>query len=173
VGYVMLNVAEALIPAGRWDEAEAIAKRALELHAGVQVDLVASASSAIVHAYRGHLDQASTELKRADRLGRDVAQPQTVAKVETGRALVALAKGDLSTARQAVVHMLDVFDATEDVGPLVALVAIGLRIEADRASVGRGRRDTESEAVATAAARTLAERARRAASDNPAPLDGR
>jgi DNA-binding NarL/FixJ family response regulator len=170
IGYVMLNAAEASIPAGRWDEAEAIAERVLELQAGVQVDLMASASSAIVHAHRGQLDQASTELKRADHLGRDITQPQAIAMIETGRALVALATGDLSTARKAIRHTLDVFDATEDMGPLVALLAIGLRVEADRANVGRSCRDTELEAAATAAARTLAERARMAAPDNPTPL---
>jgi DNA-binding CsgD family transcriptional regulator len=170
VGYVMLNAAEALIPAGRWDEAEAIAKRALQLHAGVQVDLMASASSAIIHAYSGQLDQASTELARAVDLGHDVTQPQAIAMVETGRALVALVRGDLSTARQAIGHALDVFDATEDMGRLVALVAIALRIEADRATVGRGRRDTESASAAIAAARNLAERARTAAPESPTPL---
>jgi DNA-binding NarL/FixJ family response regulator len=171
VGFVMLNAAQALIPAGRWDEAEDIADRARELRAGVQVDLAAHASNALVHAHRGQLDTASAELARAAQLARDTTQPQAIAMLETARAQIALAKGDLEAARRAVAHMLDVFSTTEETARFVALAALGLRVHAERANVGRASRDPGLQEKAIAAARALAERASSAASDSPAPLE--
>jgi DNA-binding CsgD family transcriptional regulator/tetratricopeptide (TPR) repeat protein len=169
VGFVTLNASEAWISAGRWDEAEDLIGRALELGAGVYVEVTARAQNALVHIHRGRVDAAATELAHVDRMGQGINQAQLVAMIDTGRALVALARNDLDAARQAMAHVLDVFDRTDEQGPLVALAALGARIEAERATLGRARRDDRLRRDASTRARAVVDRARRAVPDDPSP----
>jgi DNA-binding NarL/FixJ family response regulator len=169
VGFIMLNAVEAMIPAGRWDEADGIVQQTLALRAGTQVELFAHHTSALIHVQRGRLDAASEALERADFLGRDVAHPQMIAGVETARTHLRLATGDLGAARRAVGRVLDVIGTSEDTRYFVAAAALGLRVEADRASLARSRRDVPGEDSAAAAARALAERVRDTARVTPSP----
>ena len=134
VGFITMNAVEALIPAGRWDDAERIIQQVLALRAGVQIELMAHNWSALINAQRGQLDAASAALARADRVGPDAVQPQLIMIVETARAHLKLATGDLQEARQAVARMLDV-GMSDDLRYVAPAAALGLRIEADRTSL--------------------------------------
>jgi DNA-binding NarL/FixJ family response regulator len=168
-GFVLLNASEAMIQSGHWDEASGIVGRALELRAGVYVDVIAHTHNALLHVHRGRVDAAETELVHVDRMSQAITQAQLIVQIDTGHALVALARRDLRGAQRAMAHALDVVGATDEKGPFVALGALGLRIEADRATAGRARRDARLRSDAIGRARDLAERARRAAPDDPSP----
>ncbi len=168
VGFITMNAVEALIPAGRWDDAERIIQQVLALRAGVQIELMAHNWSALINAQRGQLDAASAALARADRVGPDAVQPQLIMIVETARAHLKLATGDLQEARQAVARMLDV-GMSDDLRYVAPAAALGLRIEADRTSLARARRDTRQQDAAVGAAHTLADHVRNRARSTPSP----
>jgi DNA-binding NarL/FixJ family response regulator len=168
VGFLMLNAVEALIQAGRWTEAETIAQQALDLRAGTQVDLIAYSATAWIHAQRGRLEAASVALARAAVLGRNVEQTQMIAGVELARAHLSLARGDLSAARHAVARVLDT-GVSEDMRYIATAAALGLRIEADSASLARARRDDAGRDTAMAAACELTNRVRQATTGSPLP----
>jgi DNA-binding CsgD family transcriptional regulator/tetratricopeptide (TPR) repeat protein len=157
-GFLMLNAGEALLAAGEWDDCERMIGRALDLRAGDHVDFIAYARSALLHAWRGKFDDAATALSAADRLGAGSRQPQLSAMIGIARAHVALAKGGLPPAQRAIGQALDEVDNSEEANLILGLAALGLRIEADFAEVGRAQKDDRVRDAARAAARVLADR---------------
>jgi DNA-binding CsgD family transcriptional regulator len=168
VGFVSLNAVEAMVPAGRWDDAERIIQQVLTLRAGVQIERMAHDWDALISAKRGQLDSASAALACAQHLGPDTVQPQLTMIVETARAYLSLATADLQEARQAVARMLDV-GMSDDLRYVAPAAALGLRIEADRTSLARAWRDGRQLDAAVAAAHALADRVRGAARSAPSP----
>jgi DNA-binding CsgD family transcriptional regulator/tetratricopeptide (TPR) repeat protein len=169
VGLILFNGAEALFLGGRWDECEHVLERLSAQRAGGLVELNGLALAALLHASRGRNDAAAAAIATAADLGVDDAQGQGM--LRAAQAQVALSTGDLDAARRAALDGLDTVAGSEseqEVVSVVALASVGLRIEADRAQVGRTRHDpTEEqaaiEAARTVTARTLALRARTSA----------
>ena len=101
----------------------------------------------------------------------DVDDAQAEGMLRAAQAQFALNQGDLDAAHRAALDGLDTLTGSEveqEVVSIVTLAGLGLRIEADRAQLGRARRDPTEEQAAvesarTVAARTLALRARAAA----------
>jgi DNA-binding CsgD family transcriptional regulator/tetratricopeptide (TPR) repeat protein len=169
VGFIMLNAAEALLAMGAWDDAERVIDRALELRAGDFVDFVGHASRALLHAWRGQPDEAAAALRIADSLGAGVTPPFLLATVASTRAYMALSEGDLHLARRTVGEVLQTVENSEEGNLIVALAALGLRVEADLAELGRAQRDGPLRDDAIARAHVLADRARGAMRRDPLP----
>ena len=169
VGLILVNGAEALFLAGRWDECERVLERLPAQRAGGLVELWGLGITALLHASRGNNDAAATTIATAESLG--VGEPQAESVLRAARAQVALNHGDLDAARREAIDGLDTLAVTksqEAVLAIVALAGLGLQIEADRAQLARARHDpTEAQSAAesarTIAARTLAGRVRAAA----------
>jgi class 3 adenylate cyclase/DNA-binding CsgD family transcriptional regulator/tetratricopeptide (TPR) repeat protein len=167
VGFVMLNAAEALLAMGGWDECERVIGRALELCAGDFVDFIGHASRGLLHAWRGQVDEAAAALRIADSLGAGVTPPFLVATLAITRAYIALSEGDLQLARRTIGQALQTAENSEEGNLIVALVALGMRVEADVAELGRAQSDDRLRDKAITRARVLADRARRAIRREP------
>jgi DNA-binding CsgD family transcriptional regulator/tetratricopeptide (TPR) repeat protein len=159
VGLNMLNRAEALFLAGRWDECEQVLGRLREHRAGGLVELWRLLITALLEASRGRDDAAAAAIAAAEGLGVDHAQAEGL--LDAARAHLALNTGDLQAAHSATVEGLDALtgsDLQQEMIAIVTLAGLGLRIEADRAQVARARRDTTAEQGAIESARTFAAR---------------
>jgi DNA-binding CsgD family transcriptional regulator len=159
VGLNLLNGAEALFLGGRWDECGHVLERLPARRAGGLVELNGLALAALLDASRGRNDAAAAAIATATDLGLD--DPQVEGMLRAAQAQVALSTGDLAAAHRAALDGLDTMAGSEseqDVVSAVALASIGLRIEADRARVGRARHDAIEEQAAVESARTIAER---------------
>jgi DNA-binding CsgD family transcriptional regulator/tetratricopeptide (TPR) repeat protein len=159
VGLNLFNGAEALFLGGRWDECEHVLEWLSAQRAGGLVELIGLALAALLHASRGRNDAAAAAIATAADLGVD--DPQGEGMLRAAQAQVALSTGDLDAARRAALDGLDTVAGSEseqEVVSVVALASVGLRIEADRAQVGRTRHDPTEEQAAVEAARTVAAR---------------
>jgi DNA-binding NarL/FixJ family response regulator/tetratricopeptide (TPR) repeat protein len=159
VGLNLFNGAEALFLGGRWDECEHVLERLFAQRAGGLVELIGLALAALLHASRGRNDAAAAAIASAADLGVD--DPQGEGMLRAAQAQAALSTGDLDAARRAALDGLDTVagsEAEQEVVSVVALASVGLRIEADRAQVGRTRHDPTEEQAAVEAARTVAAR---------------
>jgi DNA-binding CsgD family transcriptional regulator/tetratricopeptide (TPR) repeat protein len=169
VGLSMVNRAEALFLAGRWDECEHELERLRDQRAGGLIELWRLVFTALLEASRGRDDAAAAAIAAAEGLGVDDAQAEGL--VAAAQAQMALNTGDLQAAHRAAGDGLDALTRSESQQEVIATVTLadlGLRIEADRAQVARARRNpTEEqdavESTRTVAARTLALRARASA----------
>jgi DNA-binding CsgD family transcriptional regulator/tetratricopeptide (TPR) repeat protein len=159
VGLTLFNGAEALFLGGRWDECEHVLERLSAQRAGGLMELCGLALAALLHASRGRNDAAAAAIASAGNLGVD--DPEAEGMLRAAQAHVALSTGDLDAARRAALDGLDTVAGAEsqrEVVSVIALASVGLRIEADRAQVGRTRPDPTEEQAAVEAARTIAER---------------
>ncbi|HET6836013.1 MAG TPA: AAA family ATPase [Acidimicrobiales bacterium] len=159
VGLILFNGAEALFLGGRWDECEHVLERLSAQRAGGLVELIGLALAALLHASRGRNDAAAAAIATAADLGVD--DPQGEGMLRAAQAQVALSTGDLDAARGAALDGLDTVagsDTEQEVVSVIALASVGMRIEADRAQVGRTRHDPTEEQAAVEAARTVAAR---------------
>jgi DNA-binding CsgD family transcriptional regulator len=160
VGYVLFNAAEALFLAGRWDECEHTLERVHDQRAGGLMELWGLGLIALLHALRGRDDAAATAIAEAAALG--VVQPEGECMLRAAGAQIALQHGDLDAAHRAALDGLDSLTAGESVPGMAStatLAELGLRIEADRAQLGRGRGDLAAEQGAVKSTRTVAVRA--------------
>jgi ATP/maltotriose-dependent transcriptional regulator MalT len=154
-GHLLINAGSGLIELGRWDEADELLRRALELsppegwaRARVHCEL---AELAIV---RGRLDAAEEQLNRARPFA---AQGTVQAVVEYRYALAELRawQGRLEEARTALAEALDLLATANETLVEGRPICLGLRIEADRAERGRARRDPGEVAYVRRAAKAL------------------
>jgi DNA-binding NarL/FixJ family response regulator/tetratricopeptide (TPR) repeat protein len=169
VGLSLFNAAEALFLGGRWDECEHVLERLRDTRVGGVPESWGLALAALLQASRGRNDAAAAAIATAAGLGVDYPQAEGI--LCAAQAQVALNTGDMDAARRAVLDGLDMVtgsEAQQEVVCGVALGCLGLRIEADRAQVGRARHDPTEEQAAvestrTVGARTFALRARASA----------
>jgi DNA-binding CsgD family transcriptional regulator len=92
-----------------------------------------------------------------------------LATAAIARAYIALSEGDLQLARRTVGQALQTVENSEETWLIVALAALGLRIEADLAELGRAQNDDRLRDDAIARARVLADRAHGAIRREPLP----
>jgi DNA-binding CsgD family transcriptional regulator/tetratricopeptide (TPR) repeat protein len=159
VGLSLFNAAEALFLGGRWDECEHVLERLRDTRVGGVPDWWGLALAALLQASRGRNDAAAAAIATAASLGVD--DPQAEGFLRAAQAQVALNTGDKDAAHRAALDGLDTVTGSEgqqEVVCVVALACLGLRIEADRAQVGRARHDPAEEQAAVEAARTVAAR---------------
>jgi DNA-binding CsgD family transcriptional regulator len=166
LGIVMINGAEALFLAGRWDECQELLTRLRDQHCGGFVEHLEVVFTALLEATRGRNDAAVAAIDAAGSAG--IEDTQAEALLSAARAQLALNTGNLEAAHQAAVEGLDTLTGSPSLPEVLAIVTLSdlaLRIEADRAQVARARRDLIGEHGAvdssrTVSARTLAVRTR-------------
>jgi DNA-binding CsgD family transcriptional regulator len=116
---------------------------------------------ALLHASRGTDDAATAAIAHAATLG--VVHPEGERLLGAAHAQIALNHGDLDAAHRAALDGLDTVTSGElepGTATTVTLAELGLRIEADRAQLGRARGDLTAEQAAAESTRTVAERTR-------------
>jgi predicted ATPase/DNA-binding CsgD family transcriptional regulator len=159
LGLLLLNGAEALLLAGRWKECDKALQRLRDRRAGGLVEYWRLAFSAIFEALRGNEEIAEAAIAEAD--GSGVIFSEGRGLLCAARAQVAINAGDLEAAHRHVFDSLSAFESAElelDVGPAALLAVVSLRIEADRALLGRIRHDATEEQNAIESVRHVAER---------------
>lgn len=167
-GVYMFNAAEALFVAGRWDECGRALGRLDEQHVGGLFEACRLALSALLCASRGQDQLAVGAITAGNATVRD---SQVDGMRFAAHAQVAMNAGDLETAHRMALAGLDALhapDAQVEVICAIAFAGLALQIEADRAQLGRARRDPTAmreavESARTVAARTLELRTRAAA----------
>jgi DNA-binding CsgD family transcriptional regulator len=161
VGLILFNAAEALFLAGRWDECEHALGRLRDQRAGGLMELWGLGLIALLHASRGRDDAAATAIADAATLG--VVHPEGERLLRAAHAQIALHHGDLDAAHRAALDGLDTKTSRESepgMATTVTLAELGLRIEADRAQLGRARGDLTVEQGAVESTRRVALRTR-------------
>ena len=156
---------------GEWDEADRMTRRLLNAR-------VRGPAAAWLHLVRvrlemgrGSFDDAAVHLEAAHVVVPTTADPTLVGELAATTAELALWRGRLTDARTAVDEALSRLHAGQDQLPVVRLCWLGIRAEAERATVARVRRAPGelAEAIETAGAlraeaiaveRTLEPRAR-------------
>jgi DNA-binding CsgD family transcriptional regulator/tetratricopeptide (TPR) repeat protein len=145
--YLMMNEAEPLMLLGRWAEAERVVAQGRALMPEGAFGAGLNVFRAELGAVRGQFDAAAAALRSARRALGDVMDVQVLQPSHYVAALIALARGDKSGAREEI-------DAGLALGGPAAygaryawpLVWLGMRIEADEASLARARRQPVPEA---------------------------
>lgn len=159
VGLSMVNRAEALFLAGRWDECKEVLGRLRDQRVGGLMELLGLVFAALLEASRGRDDAAAAAIAAAR--GLDVHDAQAEGLLSAAQAQVALNKGDLEGAHRAAVEGLGALTGSRsqlEVIATVTLAGLGLRIEADRAQLARARRDLAGEQGAVESTRSVAAR---------------
>jgi DNA-binding CsgD family transcriptional regulator len=139
--YLMMNQAEPLLRLGRWAEAERVIAEGLAV---VPEGVFAGGLElwrGELAAMRGQLEEAATALRAARRVLRDTVDLQFVQRTQYVSAVFALARDELPGARAAVATGLA--RAPDLWGSRYAwpLLWLGMRVEADEATLARDRRE--------------------------------
>jgi len=188
--YLMMNQAEPLLRLGRWAEAERVLSQGLAVMPEGVFAGGLELWRANLAAMRGELDEAATALRAARRALGDTADTQFLQHMHHVDALIALGRGDRAGARDTVAAGLASGPASWGSRYAWPLLWLGMRTEADEATLARDRREdvpaasqqrrkelaalTESLPAPTPAtagyrALTAAEQARAAGAGDPAP----
>jgi len=145
-GLLITNACESLLALGRWTEARSRILAALDspLPAVDAAFLYRTLSE--IHIGQGDFDGADATLDRAREFAVELREPQYTASLEVAVATLAIERGDLARAREAIASALQFSRGRglEDVA--VRTCAIGLQIECvenDRRRSARNRDNTE------------------------------
>ncbi len=139
--YLLMNQAEPLLRLGRWAEAERVLTQGLAvMPEGVFVGGL-ELWRAELAAMRGRLDEAATALRAARRALGDTADIQFLQLVRYSDALIALGQGDRPGARDTVAAGLAGGPALWGSRYAWPLLWLGMRLEADEATLARDRRE--------------------------------
>ncbi|MBV9793587.1 MAG: AAA family ATPase [Actinobacteria bacterium] len=139
--YLVGNQAEPLLRLGEWDEVDRLTGAALSAMPEGVFEATLFSLLAELAVMRGQYADAATKLRDARRVVGGSADLQFTQPLFWVEAMIALGRGDLAGARQAVTAGLD--------GPVLSwaaryawpLVWLGLRVEADEATRSRDRRE--------------------------------
>ena len=124
---------------GRWQQAAEIADRLYTSHGASRVLMTACVLAEMATA-RGDREAAARELRQAQNMLDGDDDPLNHGVVRAAAATSALWREDHRTAREELRQGLEVVGSRGDDQQLVALYALGLRIEADEAERLRARR---------------------------------
>src|SRR5215475_9527934 len=137
--FLASNATEALFALGRWDQAERVSRRGLEVAASDATLIPLLPLRAMLELGLGDLDAAEARLTTLRHLlPAPIAEAQKAGPLFCGLAELALWRGDLDQARQLVAQATPLVEANPRYAAPV--YALGLRIEADRAELARARR---------------------------------
>jgi DNA-binding CsgD family transcriptional regulator len=139
--YLVGNQAEPLLHLGRWAEVDRLTAQAL----GALPEGVFGATlhqlRAELAAMRGRYDEAARELRNARRVLGETTDVQFNQPMRYTDALIALGRGELGSAREAVTAGLGDAALPEAARFSWPLLWLGMRIEADEATRFRDRRE--------------------------------
>ena len=109
----------------------------------------------------GDLDTARVDLDAMERPAHESTEPQFVGAYGWMRAELERRSGNIDPARAAVDDALDQIEyCSDDVARIAGVAAMGVRVEADAATLARDRRDEDAERVALRRAEEQLERLR-------------
>ena len=144
--FLIGNRAESLLRLGQWAEADRLTGRALN---GLPEGVFGAALwqlRAELAAMRGRYDDAASELRAGRRAIGDTNDPQFTQPIRYAEAMIALGRGDLPAARDAVAAGLA--GGTPSARHAWPLIWLGMRVEADEATRCRDRREQVPEGTA-------------------------
>jgi DNA-binding CsgD family transcriptional regulator len=139
--YLIGNQAEPLLRLGRWAEADRLTAQALSAEPEGVFAATLHELRAELAAMRGQYDDASRELRSASRAIGDTNDLQFTQPIRYTAAMIALGRGDLPTAREALAAWLDDGPDVWAGRYLWPSLWLGIRIEADEAALFRARRE--------------------------------
>ncbi len=164
--YLIGNQAESLLRLGRWAEVDRLTGQALSALPEGVFGATLYAVQAELAAMRGDFDEASRQLRSARRVAGDTTDVQFVQPLRYTEAMIALGRGDLAVARDALTAAL-AGGALPWAGRYAwPVLWLGMRTEADDATRFRDRRDEIPAAIAERCAE-LASAAAQLAADTP------
>jgi DNA-binding CsgD family transcriptional regulator len=137
------NAAEPLIALGQWDEADALLVESAESNPPSERSLGLYQLRARIAVSRGLHDEAARHLEVIQREAGEDLDYQTAADQALLEVEVQLALRDLDAARAIVRRALSDPAVAQIARPAWPLTWLGMRIEADRATTARDRRDAE------------------------------
>jgi class 3 adenylate cyclase/tetratricopeptide (TPR) repeat protein len=155
----VLNAAEALFLAGRWDECKRALERLPDPRVGGLTEQWGLALTALLDASRGHNEAATAAVVAADNMNADDTQNHGM--LLAAQAQIALNTSEIEAASRVALEALGLLAGSEseqDVVSAVTLTDLGLRIEADRAQLARTRGNPGGERDAVESARAVAAR---------------
>jgi ATP/maltotriose-dependent transcriptional regulator MalT len=139
--YLTGNQAEPLLRLGRWTEVDRLTARALSaLPEGVFGATLLQLRAELA-AMRGHYDDAAREMRDGRRAMGDTTDVQFTQPMQYADALIALDKGDLPAARDAIAAGLGSGPLPGTARYAWPLLWLGMRVEADEATRSRDRRE--------------------------------
>jgi ATP/maltotriose-dependent transcriptional regulator MalT len=144
--FLIGNRAESLLRLGQWAEADRLTSRALS---GLPEGVFGAALwqlRAELAAMRGRYDDAASELRAGRHAIGDTTDPQFTQPIRYAEAMIALGRGDLPAARDAVAAGLA--GGTPSARHAWPLIWLGMRVEADEATRCRDRREQVPEGIA-------------------------
>ena len=149
--YLAYNAAEPLIRLGRWSEADDLLAESTERNPPGARSLPLHVLRARIALWRGRLDDATTQFERTRRVAGKELDYQSAADLALLEAELQHARGDLDGARATVGQFVSEHAGTAIARELWPMVWLGLRVEADMATLARDRRqpaDPDDEAGA-------------------------
>jgi class 3 adenylate cyclase/tetratricopeptide (TPR) repeat protein len=154
-GYLLGHAARMHYHLGTWDQAETLIAEGIALGPVPKARLFLLIQRARIAAAQGRSDVAASALGSALELESDLGGTEYAASLLEARVEAAAWAGRIAEARVAIDDALQVPTAGRLPDPALAWVgAMGMRIEADAAEVGRARRDEV--AIGAAEARAVA-----------------
>jgi ATP/maltotriose-dependent transcriptional regulator MalT len=146
--WLLINVVEFSYYLGLWSEAREVLPPSSRRRSGTQL-FVWRMARAVLALGAGDLDEARTDLDGMERPARESTEPQFVGAYGWMRAELERRSGQLDPARAAVDDALDQIEyCSDDVARIAGVSGIGIRVEADAATLARDRRDADAEPVA-------------------------
>jgi DNA-binding CsgD family transcriptional regulator/tetratricopeptide (TPR) repeat protein len=156
--FLMVLAGKALFKLGRWDEAHGLATQALAQAQPEQVYVFLTVAT--LEVGRGEFQAAEAHLQAIEKRSLSLAGLPSHARQYAGLvAELRLCQGRLEEARAAIQDGLDRVAETDERKRSGRLLCLGMRIEADRAELGRARHDQGEIQAAIRAADALATRA--------------
>ena len=146
--WLLMNTVEFHYYLGRWDEAREAMPASSRRRFGNQM-FVWRMCQAVLALGTGDLETARRELEMMEMEARESTEPQFVGAYGWMRAELERREGNFDAARGAVDDALDQIEyCSDDVARIAGVSSMGLRVEADAATLARDRRDTDAEQVA-------------------------
>jgi ATP/maltotriose-dependent transcriptional regulator MalT len=146
--WLLMNTVELSYYLGRWAEAREAMPTSSRRRFGNQM-FVWRLCQGVLALGTGDLDAARREIDAMEPESRESTEPQFVGAYGWMRAELERRTGNLDVARGAVDDALDQIEyCSDDVARIAGVSHMGLRVEADAATLARDRRDADAEQVA-------------------------
>jgi ATP/maltotriose-dependent transcriptional regulator MalT len=146
--WLTMNAVEFSYYLGHWQEAHELLPSQSRRRYGNQL-FVWHMSRAVLALGQGDLETARVELDLMEAPARESTEPQFVGAYGWMRAELERRSGNIDPGRAAVDDALDQIEyCSDDITRIAGVAAMGVRIEADAATLARDTRDTEAEQAA-------------------------
>jgi ATP/maltotriose-dependent transcriptional regulator MalT len=146
--WLTMNAVEFSYYLGRWAEARELLPTQSRRRYGNQL-FVWHMCRAVLALGEGDLETARAELDGMELTARESTEPQFVGAYGWMRAELERRCGNIDAARAAADDALDQIEyCSDDVTRIAGVAGLGVRIEADAATLARDRRDAEAERIA-------------------------